>query len=423
MVDPKFSNIKIKKLVNKPLIFWMSLMLIGSEVTAQSELLKDKNTKVLRIDPHLAQGGKVSDFFSSIEFIPLETTKESMFGEITQLKVVSDHFIIFDFDTKAVLIFKLDGKFVNKIQIGKKENPEFEIWGFKIRTNDNQEVIEISTGKNAMLFDLMGKLIKKTTILAKYKYEQHILPDSTVVEINYSPHPEDSIFYEVALTKSGVVKEKYFPYQIDDRKSDVLIRNGFPIYNTDNYEELYLVRYYDYNVYRISKDGLMLAYQIVFPGRNSLPIDFMTNPDFKKSRLRFFESNKDVYYGISNVYRCGSSLFLNVNNRQHSSDSIKELIYNLNNDNMTSVRDLLPDSTSAYLPITDAGLGDEFQKNGFKAYVNGYLYTSYSAATLLKFRNQNIEKNISYGTLLNRFLLKGNKESNPVIIKLRPKKH
>lgn len=68
----------------------------------------------LRIDPQSARGANVSQVFDEVKFIPLETTKESLFGSIYDLRIVKNQFILFDQDTKAVLIFGRDGKFKGK---------------------------------------------------------------------------------------------------------------------------------------------------------------------------------------------------------------------------------------------------------------------------------------------------------------------
>ncbi|WP_449436084.1 6-bladed beta-propeller [Pedobacter steynii] len=75
----------------------------------------------LRIDPSSARGSTVSQFFDEVNFIPLETTKESLFGSISQLKMTNDNYFVFDWETKAVLIFTKSGKYVAKVSASKIE--------------------------------------------------------------------------------------------------------------------------------------------------------------------------------------------------------------------------------------------------------------------------------------------------------------
>src|SRR3569833_2319900 len=68
----------------------------------------------LRIDPSQAYGGKVSEYFEQVNYIPLETTKESLFGDINQLAITDSSFVITDMDTRAVLFFTRKGRYITK---------------------------------------------------------------------------------------------------------------------------------------------------------------------------------------------------------------------------------------------------------------------------------------------------------------------
>ena len=63
------------------IIFFATFLLIS--------IGRSQNVSKIRIDPTRAYGGNISDYFDSIEYIPLETRKESLFGEITKL-IITD---------------------------------------------------------------------------------------------------------------------------------------------------------------------------------------------------------------------------------------------------------------------------------------------------------------------------------------------
>src|SRR5690606_21767460 len=87
---------------------------------------KSQFERIVRIDPQSAKGGKVLDIFDSVSYIPLETTKESQFGEINQLIVTEENYIILDNrTTNCILIFTKDGKFKAKINKWKGHSPDF----------------------------------------------------------------------------------------------------------------------------------------------------------------------------------------------------------------------------------------------------------------------------------------------------------
>ncbi len=66
------------------------------------------------LDPAKAKDTTLSCIFEETEVIPLETTRQSTFGVISQLVVTDRYFIILDTDTDAVLFFDRQGKFITK---------------------------------------------------------------------------------------------------------------------------------------------------------------------------------------------------------------------------------------------------------------------------------------------------------------------
>src|ERR1700678_2149632 len=87
------------------------LILLNRSLTAQP-------TITLRLDPDNSRGGPASQIFDSIEFIPLQTTSESLFGSIDQLEVADSLFIILDVRSHSILLFHRNGKFYTKITTG-----------------------------------------------------------------------------------------------------------------------------------------------------------------------------------------------------------------------------------------------------------------------------------------------------------------
>ena len=134
---------------------------------AQTGKIDSTTIVTLRIDPQSARGAAVSQLFDEVKFVPLETTKESLFGNISQLKVANNKYIIFDYDTRSVLLFNTDGKFIAKIdaaklQTDKGDKEKAQSYGFKTIEEEGIPYIVIFTNNNAQYFDFEGKFIKKT---------------------------------------------------------------------------------------------------------------------------------------------------------------------------------------------------------------------------------------------------------------------
>ena len=392
---------------------------------SQASKVDSSIMKTLRIDPSTARGAAASQVFDEIRFIPLETTKESLFGSISQLKVTDDSYIIWDYDTKAVLIFSRTGKYKGKINAGKiekdpdnKDNQTF--YGFTLKKENGQHVIQISSGKYAFYFDLNAKLIRK--VKGERWVSDDVFSDSTIVDQGYlEKKDKDSTYYEIGLVKNGKKLESYFPYSTDRYKKDQFYSGGASMANSGIKDELFFVRSYEYNIYKVTPKKLFLAYKIIFPANNSLPADFRDNPLYVGKRTEYFDKNPKVFFAIGSNYQIGDNLYVKATNWNWGGDEKKAFIYNLINKQLTSISDIEPDSLSQFLPVTDADVNVDFSNKGFHLFDGKYFYNSYSSLVLFKFKEQNQDKNRVYDPLLTEYFKTQDKKSNPVIIQLKPK--
>ena len=396
---------------------------------AQDSKIDSSKMVTLRIDPSSARGSTVSQFFDEVNFIPLETTKESLFGSISQLKMTNDNYFVFDWETKAVLIFTKSGKYVAKVSASKIEkDPDVKdpqaFYGFDLKTEDGKTLIQIESGKKLHYFDLTGKLVKKVVVDKDDKYAGYKkFSDGTVIDQNYlDKKDKDSTYYHLSLVKDNKKVEAYFPYRSGDYKNDDGWHGG-SIYDYGNPDEFLYIKNYQYNIYKLSSKGLSLAYQIFFPAANSLPMDYGTNPIYKGKRYEYFERNRDLFYEMANSYLHGDNLYFQVRNWNWSRDEKKAFIYNLKSTELTSLADIEPDSSSQFLPITDLTSQYDFTNRGFHVVTPDYFYTSYSSLTMFTFKEQNDEKNRKYNAALTEYFKTQNRKSNPVIIQLKPKKN
>lgn len=403
------------------------------QVTAQANKIDSSEMRTLRIDPSTARGAAVSQVFDEVKFIPLETTKESLFGSINMLKVTDDNFIIHDYDTKAVLIFNKAGKYIAKIDASKIEkDPDDKnsqnFWGFELRTENNQSYIQIYAGKKILYFDLKGQLYKKVLGNSPDAHYGKGREFSNGIEVrNYYIDKKDkdaidSTFYHIGLVKDKKKVAAYFEYHPDSAKNDENWGSS-QFYDYGVPDELFYTRGYEYNIYRLTPEKLSLLYHIVFPAVNSLPMDYGTNPIYRGKRSVYFSNNKKAFYRMDNVYQVGDNLHLKVRSFEWNKSDKKAFIYNLKSTELTSTADVEPDSLSQFLPVTDASSGYDFINRGFHLFDKGYFYTSYSSLAMFGYKEQNDGKNRKYDPLLTEYFKTQNKKSNPVIIQLKPKKN
>jgi hypothetical protein len=404
-----------------------------TQILAQGNKVDSTGMKTLRLDPTTARGAAASQVFDEVKFIPLETTKESLFGSINQLSVSKDNYIIYDYDTKAVLIFDKAGKYIAKVNSSKiekdpKDNKVPEFYGFVLKTENNQDYIQISAGKKIFYFDLKGQLFKKVMWNEpgfSYRNDKKFGNDITIKEYyidKKEKDSKDSTFYNIGLVKDKKKVAAYFPFHPDSSKNDENW-GSTKLYDYGVPDELFYTIGYEYNIYKLTPEKLSLAYHLIFPAVNSLPTDYGTNPKYRGKRFDFFAANKKVFYRMDNIYQVGDNLYLNTRSFEHNKSDKKSLIYNLKSGLLTSVSDIEPDTLSQFLPVTDASTGYEFSNRGFHLFDKGYFYTSYSSLAMFSYKDLNDDKKRTYDPLLTEYFKTQNKKSNPVIIQLKPKKN
>jgi hypothetical protein len=413
------------KSLKLPLCFLLLLQFIFLHTTAQTGKIDSTQMATIRIDPQSARGAAVSQIFDEVKFIPLETTKESLFGNIAQLKVATNKYLIYDYDTKAILIFSDEGKYINKIdatklQTDKEDKEKAQSYGFRTVNEDGNNYIVVFTGNNVQYFTMDGKFIKK---VKNYSYSDEIKMSNgnTLAKLGmYIKKGKDSTYYRLNLIDKvkkdtvGYFKFDTKLYETDDWYGDGGISQYAP-------NEAFWSNFYDYNLYKITPEKVSLAYKFILPAINTLPKDFITNPIYVKKRFEYFEKNKKIIHGLGKSYLLGDNLYIRFSNIFWDKDQKKNLIYNIKTSELISFQDLEPDSLSSFLPITDSGFGYDFENRGFLAFEDGKFYTSYSSLAMFAFKERSAGKTLKYPPLLENYFKNADRKSNPVLVIFKPK--
>ncbi|WP_199137539.1 6-bladed beta-propeller [Pedobacter sp. ASV12] len=399
--------------------------LFGHYALAQTAKVDSSHVQTLRIDPNAAMGAPVSEIFDEVSFTPLETTKESLFGAIAQLEILNDHYVIFDYDTRAVLIFTKSGKYKTKIDASKlpfdADSKEQGIWGFNLQEENGVGYIQINSNKFFFYYDINGKLVKKVKPEDMPDNRKYFNDKVNYVRVNYIAKKDDSISYDVGIYNKNKGILTYFPFKTNRYNDDDFIGAGENFWLSEQRDRFWFTRFYDYSIFEGNANGLSLAYRLIFPMNMSLPNDFVTNPIYKKKRTKYFQDNSGKVYSLGNVMFIGDNLLFRLGVWNGAKKNM--LAYNVKSGALLSMNDIEPDEKSFYLPINDSGVGYDFLNRGFLLYKDSYLYTSYSSLAMFAFKEQSASKNPKYNAVLTDYFKTQNRKSNPVIIQLKPKKN
>ena len=394
---------------------------------SQEGKIDSSHVVTLRIDPQNARGAAVSQIFDEVKFVPLETTKESLFGNIAELKIAKNNFLIYDYDTKSVLLFDSLGKYKTKIdatklQTDKDDKQKAVSRGFTLTKEGNTDYIAVYTPNNVQYFTFEGKYVKK---IKNFNYFSRLSFGNGDVEIkpfiNIKKGKDSTLYMVATINKKTKDTLAYFNVETKFFEKDDWYGDDPITKYADN--EAFFTNYYDYRLYKLKADKMELTYKFIFPAINTIPKDFKTNPLYVKKRFEYFEKNKKMIHGIGNSYLIGDNLYLKLSNIFWDKDQKKSLIYNTKTSELLSFQDLEPDSLSSFLPITDSGFGYDFENRGFLAYENQRFYTSYSALAMFTFKERSAGKITKYPPLLENYFKTGDRKSNPVIVILKPKQN
>ncbi|PZP51644.1 MAG: hypothetical protein DI598_02770 [Pseudopedobacter saltans] len=288
------------------------------------QLLSQDGIKIYT-DPENAPGIKASKFIDSIDFIPLETTKESKYDNYYWFIVGKNHFAMMDNANNAVFIFDKQGHFVYKF---KNEKSRFKInslqyvpsenailiisynKNYTISNSKKQQLVKRWEGKDISKYVsvewvyLNKEITRKKVFAPSYVLNNNITYfDSGFIYRNYSydKYDKDSVAYRlVQYGPDYKVKHKYFPFlnlpKLWSSYADYVL--ALPVCSTPNENTMLFQLDFSPILYELKPDTLVERYRFVFPMANVMPSDFSSlrfnnNIDFEKYKEK---NNKAISY-------------------------------------------------------------------------------------------------------------------------------
>jgi hypothetical protein len=409
-----------------------TLLLLAATILALPALSRQIHT--IRIDPSRTFGGTVSEYFEHVDYIPLETTKNSLFGAPNWLIVTDSSIVIGDRDTWHLLFFSSEGKFIVKHPLP-KEARDFSqklIIEKDIRTNDIVVTcFPHNTGVGEVQAYTARGLLKKRErprfqngeAFTRIYFEagQYALNMVKYLRPN-GKLPADMIPLIKVYDTNGRFIKNLFSLAPADNPFAFTFAGGISVSQIQEINSGYFVVPFDYRLYKVTKDTVTLLGKFIFPAKNVLPVtDFS---DYRKfdSLSRLKNSDFNLVQTVKNVSVFRNKILFTLQKRVTLVPSGGVIFDPLNfmfdteKNELMSFERVVPDSLSYYLPIMDG-----FSSTSGMNLHNGCLYSSISSLNMFTAFEKVKSKNPAFPPALLTYFETQTRESNPVIVKMRMK--
>jgi hypothetical protein len=391
----------------------------------QSQLQK------IYLHPKAPGSEKQSKFVDSIRLIPLELKEDIELNAYNSIEVTKNYFLIDDYTGKRILLYSKNGSFIKKIsykKLGDALSPVYDEYNERIVFFGNNKnytltsrdrlkiMLDWSNPRNKKYFlkyaiDLTDTsfTIKKdipneNDIIRAYPYYDDFYWQGQIIT---SELYKDSLDYEFKIYKNNKLVKGFFPYNHINETRFLYAEENVGVHNTDTpYIHVITRPFYD-TIYKMIKDSLFPAYQLVLPLENSLPPSFFTRPFKNKiERDNFRRNNGWMFHQVHNFYETPRFIYFSVGYLSH----YESYIYQKQTNITYKTKNIKPDSSQYNLQI----LGD----NGISRKGNRF-YKPQKAGDLLEFFAQN--KNVPVPKELESFLKSNPHATTPVIVEFKLK--
>jgi hypothetical protein len=392
---------------------------------AQSQLQK------IYLHPKAAGSEKQSKFVDSIRFIPLEIKEGIELSRYNHVEVTKNYFFINVYMDKAVLLYSKNGHFTKKIsykKLGENMYPAYDEYSNRIVFfGNNKNYILTSKDKIKIKLDWNNPTNKKYfkkyfvdlndttfTIRKDIPQQNDILRASRYYDdlycqgqITTSELFKDSLDYEFKIYKDNQLVKGVFPYNPVNETRFLYTEEYATVNKTDTPYVHFITRPFCDTVYKMIRDSLFPAYQLVLPLENSLPPSFFTTPFKNKTeRENFGRNNGWMLHHVYTFYETPRFIYLRVGYL----NNFEPYIYQKQTNTTFKAKNVKADSSQYDLQV----LGDfNITRKGDR------FYKPLKAGNLLTFFAKN--KNVPVPKELENFLKSNPHEATPVIIEFKLK--
>lgn len=386
----------------------------------------------LRIDLDRSFGGAFSEYLSDIEYIPLENTKISRFGQISNLILTDSSFVITDKDTKSILFFSPSGKFFNKVSKKGSLFPTGAIFNSQKNTID---VVFQDIEKTKLAFEnynLVGMFVSKGSIK---DVNIDFVRNGLIIDKN-------NYWLRYQFYGNETFPTHYFTQYINNEKAGSAVPfdglNAFALFYLTKelgHFNLPVVRSGKFyfatplgnKIYEVnSLTGIATPlFQIILPAKFSLQNSLLAIQDKKKidSAIHTKWFNDRTVLGLENIIYDTKKLIFKTHTglvSRYGADGAvisRNFFYRFTDNRLVAFEKVSPDPNTYFLPFKSQGT---ISTEGFY-FKNDYLYTHLSSLEMFGAYEATKSKKAIYPVGLQKYFLVQDRKSNPVIVRMRLK--
>jgi hypothetical protein len=405
--DMKIINIILKSYI-------LAVISIVSGCGRNSTVHKNMNYITIAVDAEKSLNGiNMSEIFSAVEYIPLETGDNNLIGEINQIVIFKDRIYISDtYQTQSVFCYSMEGKFLYKLD-KKGQGPDEYIKLNGIDIDRDKERLLIYSSENKILeYDMDGNFIES--------YKIDIWANSFSCTGNnrtifYGDYTTNTQYEKKQKTPNLFVMEKnkvihtdlYFPSKINIGA----LTSNFNCFSNNGNGTVSLLDAYNDTIYHVTADSVKRAYYLDF-GKKKKGNDFYSlihNPATTLKTVGQYQSDVDICNIIA-ISETADCLFFAYRHR----NIYHYAFYYKNTGAIIDVcREYTANEIEPVFPVTDDISGIRFS---IPYYTDGYSFYGYVEA----YEIAGIKEKIINPELKKKFE-KISEYDNPVIVKMTPK--
>ncbi len=283
----------------KFLLIPISLLIGGCSVSETTHYYGGNISISLENNPKICP----DSVFSSVTYIPLETSEQSLVGEIDKIQLVDNVFYILDKQQNTILLFNSKGIFLRKLsKMGGGPGEYVSIEDFFVK--NEQLYVLSSANQKIVVYDRSLKFVRELLIDT---YAANLICTNTDIYIYTNFFSVDLKNVFVFDLQSGKLKNKY----ADFGREQLGVGYRRTVFSTDS-ESIFMFYPYDYSIYRLTENTESVWMKIDFGSENMYPSEFGKYTE--KEKKDFIKAKYNSLYdrpiaGINNLSVTDSLLF------------------------------------------------------------------------------------------------------------------